>query len=61
MGSAVKTNIALNNYTDAHLKLTNSTISNSAGWGVYVDGAVINDDVETANTFINNTTGKVKK
>lgn len=61
MGSSIKTNIALNTYTDAQLKITNSTISNSSGWGIYVDGAVINDDVETANIFINNPAGRVKK
>ncbi|MDO1445989.1 PKD domain-containing protein [Rhodocytophaga aerolata] len=61
MGSSIKTNIAMNTYTNAQLKITNSTISNSSGWGIYVDGAVINENVETVNTFINNPAGKVKK
>lgn len=43
------------------LSLKNSTISNSGGYGVFANGGdvVVNDDIQTANTFTNNISGPV--
>lgn len=55
-------NIAVYHYGNAQLKLTNSQVNDSKGWGVVAEqGCQINADVATANTFANNTSGTVKK
>jgi hypothetical protein len=61
-------NIGLEAFANAELKLTNCNITNSSGYGVYVEGGstiknadnqpiTTQTDLETAgNTFSNNTT-----
>lgn len=58
MSSNVKANIALYSYSNGKLKLTNSTVTNSGGWGVYAEGAEITD---ISNTYTENISGPVKK
>ncbi|UCE60854.1 MAG: hypothetical protein JSU63_03710 [Phycisphaerales bacterium] len=44
----------------ATVEVTNSSFTNSATYGIYIDAdSTINDDVETANTFANNASGDV--
>lgn len=52
-----KTNIGLDNYANAKLELTNSTIRDGGGCGVYVDsGATL---TESGNTFSDLTAGDI--
>lgn len=57
----VKAAIAQFGTSATNLTVRNSEISNSGGYGIhlYYDKAVINPDVETSNTFLNNVLGKV--
>jgi len=41
------------------LDVSNSTIRGSASWGIYLDEAIVNDDIETANTFAGNALGDI--
>jgi len=55
--SGMKANIAIYG-TGARMVVKNSNISNSAGYGVYVAfHTIVNDDLESANTFKDNTQG----
>jgi len=53
-------NIGLEGFNDGRLTITNSTISNSAGFGIIIEsGSSINADFLTVNTFSNNSSGNV--
>lgn len=56
---ATYANIALGSSGyDVEVTITNSTISHSEGWGLWVDvDGTVNADVETSNTFTDNASG----
>lgn len=57
-----KANIGLDGDNSAKLKLTNSTITNSGGWGLVKEpGATMNADFKTSNGFTANTEGMYKE
>jgi RNase P/RNase MRP subunit p29 len=59
IGVGVKSNLVLygNSSTPANAKVANSTFSNGSGYGLYVqDGATVNADAGTVNTYSGNTT-----
>jgi hypothetical protein len=64
-GVSAKSNLVVyhNGSTPAALKLTNSAITNSAGYGIYAlsDIVAINPDFETANVYTANAAGNVMK
>lgn len=59
--SGKKVNIAVYG-SQARMQIKNSKISGSGGYGMYVNyQAIVNEDIETANTFADNAEGKVLK
>lgn len=57
-----RANIGLDGDNSAKLKLTNSTITNSGGWGLVKEpGATMNADFKTSNGFTANTEGMYKE
>ncbi len=59
IGVVVKSNLVLygNSSTPANAKISNSTFANGNGYGLYVEnGATVNADAATVNTYTNNTT-----
>ncbi|MCF0039024.1 PKD domain-containing protein [Dyadobacter fanqingshengii] len=57
--SGKKVNIAVYG-SQARMQIKNSKISGSGGYGMYVNyQAIVNDDIETVNTFADNVEGKV--
>jgi hypothetical protein len=65
-GVGTKSNLVVydNGSTPAALKITNSTISNSGGWGIYARptrGIIINSDFETSNVYTANAAGNIMK
>jgi hypothetical protein len=59
IGVVIKSNLVLygNSSTPANAKVTNSSFTNGNGYGLYVEnGATINADAATANTYSGNTT-----
>jgi hypothetical protein len=65
VGVSAKSNLVVyhNGSTPAALKITNSTITNSAGYGIFAlsDIVTINPDFETANVYNANNAGNVMK
>jgi hypothetical protein len=65
VGVSAKSNLVVyhNGSTPAALKITNSSITNSAGYGIYAlsDIVAINPDFETANVYTANAAGNVMK
>ena len=57
----VKASVALFGTSATSLVVQNSEISNSGGFGIHVygDKAMLNGNVETVNTFINNLQGNI--
>jgi hypothetical protein len=65
VGVSAKANLVVyhNGSTPAALKITNSNITNSAGYGIYAmtDIVTINPDFETVNVYNANTAGNIMK